>query len=187
MYHISKDKRAVQSAELIWKGLEQCLQEKPFNKIRIADINEKSYISRATFYRLFDGIEDVLVYECDCIFAAVSEELAQTRFSSNRELFLFFIHRWLEHKALIKALAENNLTSIIYDTHMKNRELVKAVYVREDDLSPDEADYLVSILTNIIPAVMNIWYEHGQKESETEILRIASKSIAIIAEVLNHK
>ncbi len=46
MYHISHDKRAQKSAELIWQGMEQCLQEKPFDKLRISDINQKSYVSR---------------------------------------------------------------------------------------------------------------------------------------------
>ena len=42
MYHISTDKRAQKSAALIWQGMEQCLQEKPFHKLRISDINQKS-------------------------------------------------------------------------------------------------------------------------------------------------
>ena len=31
MYHISKDKRAVQSSELIYKGLLECIKKKPFD------------------------------------------------------------------------------------------------------------------------------------------------------------
>ena len=77
MYHISEDKRAVKSAELIWEGLEKCLAEKELKKIRISDINEKSYVSRATFYRLFDSIGDVLIYRCDRIFADLTVKMEQ--------------------------------------------------------------------------------------------------------------
>lgn len=89
MYHISEDKRAVKSAQLIWEGLEKCLQEKALATVRVSDINEKSFVSRATFYRLFDSVQDVLVYECDCIFTELTLELSKGSFSSNKELFLF--------------------------------------------------------------------------------------------------
>ena len=38
MYHVSKDLRARNSAELICSGLEECLKEKPLNKIRINEV-----------------------------------------------------------------------------------------------------------------------------------------------------
>ena len=75
MYHIPDDKRAQKSAELIWRGMEQCLREKTFQKLRISDIHQKSYVSRATFYRLFDSLQDVLIYECDQIYTQLAEAL----------------------------------------------------------------------------------------------------------------
>ena len=67
MYHIANDLRAKKSAELICQGLEECLKEMPLNKIHIVNIYKKCFVSRATFYRLFDTIEDVFAYECDLI------------------------------------------------------------------------------------------------------------------------
>lgn len=180
MYHISGDKRAVKSAELIWQGLEQCLQEKELKKIRIADINEKCYVSRTTFYRLFDSVEDVLVYRCDRIF----DDLNTEQFASTKDYFLFLIARCLEEQVLLKALVENNLSGILYDAQMRHSDLMKRVFLRDAELSEQEADYLVSILTNIVPAMMTTWYAHGQTETPEEILEIARGRIAIINEVL---
>ena len=59
MYHVSNDLRAKNSAELICRGLEKCLKEKPLNKIKISDIYSKSFVSRSTFYRLFDSIVQI--------------------------------------------------------------------------------------------------------------------------------
>ena len=120
MYHVSKDKRAVKSAQLIWEGLEKCLREKELGKIRVADISEKSYVSRATFYRLFDSIEDVLVYECDLIFKEITSGLENGSFASSKDLILFFIKQWLDQKMLMRVLLENHLPNILYETHMKN-------------------------------------------------------------------
>ena len=68
MYHVSNDIRSKKSAELIWEGMETCLQEKSLDKLRITDIYQKSFVSRATFYRLFDSVQDVIAYKCDCIY-----------------------------------------------------------------------------------------------------------------------
>ncbi|OZG63502.1 AcrR family transcriptional regulator [Bifidobacterium lemurum] len=185
MYHVSNDKRARQSADLIWKGLERCLREKEYRKIHVNDINEKSYVSRATFYRLFDSIDDVLSYRCDLIFRELEEKLVQRQFATNHDLFLVFVEEWLSQETLVKALVENNLTGIIYDTHMKNSDLMKRVFTDVSAMTDAESDYLVSILTNILPAVVNTWYRHGQTESPEEIYAHAKASITTIADTLN--
>ncbi|OZG67389.1 TetR/AcrR family transcriptional regulator [Bifidobacterium eulemuris] len=185
MHHVSNDKRARQSAELICDGLERCLREKEYRKIHVRDICERSYVSRATFYRLFDAIDDVLSYRCDRIFQELADELSQRRFATNRDLLLVFIERWLGHGTLVSTLVENNLTGIIYDTHMRNGELMKRIFADASTMTDAESDYLVSILTNILPAVMNTWHLHGQTESPEEIYAHAGASIAVIADALN--
>lgn len=184
MYHISKDKRVQKSAELIWQGMEQCLREKPFHKLRISDINKKSYVSRATFYRLFDTLQDVLVYECDQIYDQLAEAVEGTPLPFNQDFFLLLIEKWMKQEVLIQTLVENNLTGILYDTHMKNRDFMKAVFLKDTAFSEYEADYMVSLLANMIPAAMNIWYQHGKRESPLEVYRAVGKSLHIIGKRL---
>ncbi len=62
MYHISKDERAKKSAIKIGNGLLRCLKTKEFYQITVTDIQKTSNVGRATFYRLFDNITDVLSY-----------------------------------------------------------------------------------------------------------------------------
>ena len=180
MYHISEDKRAQKSAELIWQGMEQCLREKPLSKLRISDINQKSYVSRATFYRLFDSLQDVLVYECDQIYKQLAEAIQHREVRSRRAFFLLLIEKWMAQEVLIETLAENNLTGILYETHMKNRHFMEAIFLKDASLSEQETDYLVSLLANIIPAAMNTWYRHGKQESPMEVYRAVGQSLNII-------
>ena len=185
MYHISNDIRTKKSAELIWQGMEQCLMEKDLDKLRITDIYQKSYVSRATFYRLFDSVQDVIAYKCDCIYMQLAENIETSFFKSRQEIFLYLIKEWLKQEVLIKTLVENNLISIIYDTHMKNHELLKKIFLENVSLSDNEADYLVSILANIIPAAVNTWYLHGKTESSEEIYKAVTHSLAIISNQLS--
>ena len=184
MYHISEDKRAQKSAELIWQGMEQCLREKPLNKLRISDINQKSYVSRATFYRLFDSLQDVLIYECDQIYSQLAEAVKQKAVHSRQEFFLLLIEKWMAQEVLIETLAENNLTGILYETHMKNRDFMKIIFLKDTALSEQETDYMVSLLANIIPAAMNTWYRHGKRENPMEVYRAVGRSLGIIGKRL---
>ncbi len=184
MYHIPNDKRARQSAELIWEGLCACLEEKELNRIRISDIHEKSYVSRATFYRLFDSIEDVLAYRCDKIFEGVLSTLSEGSPAPQCDVFLFFAERWLEQQKLIRTLASNNLTRLLYDTHVRYSGIVKAV-IQEENLTEKEIDYLISILSNILPAVIDAWHRLGQKETASELYAISAKCIKVTSDAVN--
>ena len=53
---------------------------------------------------------------------------------------------------------------------------MKTVFLKDSVLSELEADYMVSLLSNIIPAAMNIWYQHSKTESPMESCK--QKSIA---------
>lgn len=187
MYHVSNDKRSKKSAELIWNGMEQCLSEKRLDKIKVIDIYQKSFVSRATFYRLFDSIQDVIVYECDRIYSQLAENIKTSVFRSRHDIFLFLIEEWLRHEVLIKTLVENNMISIIYDTHMKNHELLKQLFLQDVSLSDREADYLVSILANIIPAAVNTWYLHDKTETPEEIYHAVTHSLVVISNQLLKK
>ncbi len=184
MYHISNDKRAQKSAELIWQGMEHCLREKCFSKLRVSDINQRSYISRATFYRLFDSLQDVLVYACDQIYLQLAEAVKSEEILSKQDFFLLLAKKWMEQDILIQTLVENNLTGILYETHMKNRSFMKAIFLKDTALSEKESDYMVSLLANIIPAAMNTWYQHGKSESPAEVYQAVSQSLNIISKQL---
>lgn len=186
MYHIPDDKRAQKSAGLIWEGMEKCLQEKSLDKLRVTDIYQKSYISRATFYRLFDTVQDVLKYKCDCIYARLAEAENNSLFKSKHDFFLYLIKTWIEEEVLIRTLVENNMINVIYETHMKNRDFMKQIFLTDVTITDSEADYLVSLLANIIPAAVNVWYLHGKKETPEEIFMAVRQSINIIDNQLLH-
>mgnify|MGYP003299411655 CR=1 FL=1 len=61
MYHISCDKRALDSAHRIRLALEKLLDTNPFESITISQICAAAEVSRTTFYRLFDIPEDKVV------------------------------------------------------------------------------------------------------------------------------
>jgi AcrR family transcriptional regulator len=185
MYHVSNDKRAQRSAELLWEGLEKCLRKKELHEIRVVDINRESYVSRATFYRLFDRVQDILAWRCSRIFHEFAEEIEDKNFHSVSAAFTALIRMWVKEKTLAAALAKNQLTGLIYDAQIKNTGLLKKLFLSDTKLSEDDMDYLLSMLAELIPAALQVWYAHGCTESPEEIYQSASKSLRIIADAVN--
>ena len=70
---------------------------------------------------------------------------------------------------------------------MKNHELLKQLFFENISLSDKEADYLVSILANVIPAAVNTWYLHGKTETPKEIYQAVTHSLTVISKQLSKK
>ena len=177
MYHIVNDLRAKKSAALITEGLYKCLDQKPLKNIKVTDIYANSFVSRATFYRLFDSVYDVLLYQCDLVTDEMVQSISSMRFDSKREEGLYCVKFWLQHEKLIKAIVENNLYSLIYDTILNHREAFKTLYGIDYETSP-ESQYYVFFLVAMIHTSFIIFYKEKGKRPIEEIMESTNKTIA---------
>lgn len=97
MYHIKHDKRAESSVELICTAVLELLETKPLGEITISDVQRRSTVSRSTFYRNFDSLEDVLALLCDRGF----DEIAA---GSGAPVYIRVFHYWFNNAAVLEAL-----------------------------------------------------------------------------------
>ena len=102
MYHIKNDKRAYMSAELISSGLLELIKTVPFEQITISDIQRVSTVSRSTFYRNFDCIEDVLMLLCDRSFDAAIKRAEET----GEEIRIAVFRYWFENVSLLETIVK---------------------------------------------------------------------------------
>ena len=180
MYHVSNNSRARKTAQLICDGLSKCLEEKPFRKIRVNDIYEKCFVSRATFYRMFDGISDVLAYESDRIFEEWKRADAEMIFSTKKERSLFTINFWLKHRTFFKALVDNDLGWIMLGTFPKYTDELKKLYdVPFDD--DRKADYFITIFSSVIYATLSVYFLHNESEPIEEVYETMGYSAKMLA------
>ena len=181
MYHISNSARAQKTARLICDGLAKCLEEKPFKKIRVNDIYEKCYVSRATFYRMFDSITDVLSYESDAIFEEWMKLEETKTFSSKKERSLFIFSIWLQHRAFIKSLVDNELVWILFETFSKYSSELKRIYsVPFDD--DKKSDYFIVFFSSMMYTTLYVYFLHNESESIEEVYETMSYSTKLLAE-----
>ena len=73
----------------------------------------------------------------------------------------------------------------LFATHMRNKDLIRTIFIRDTAISDNDADFLISILSGMIPSVIHVWYEHGQIETAEELFCTVRKSAHIIDAVMN--
>ena len=168
MYHISKDKRAITSAERIAEGLLSCSKQFSFTEITIPILLEKSSVSRATFYRLFDRIEDVLQYLCDRAVRKDFDFPVMFLGKWPKAFFLCMIGRFMEENDLVKMLAEsNNFDMIRNSLKCYTDEIISCLMIA--DMEKRHIDFVVENLIGMIPFALEMWVKNGKKETRDEL------------------
>ena len=177
MYHIKEDKRAKASVELICDGLKRCLKEKSFESVTISDIQRVSGVSRSTFYRNFDRIEDVLALMCDRVFeeaflsdyANISEAVFRTWFR-HQELIETIVgidrgdglKRCLKEKSFESVTISDiqRVSGVSRSTFYRNFDRIEDVLALMCDRVFEEA--FLSDYANISEAVFRTWFRHQE-------------------------
>lgn len=169
MYHIANDKRAVCSAQKIGNGLLNCLEHKSFAEITVTDVQKSASVGRATFYRLFDNISDVLAYLCDGVFECSAKEFCKLKSFNADDTTLAFIKVWFDNEKLLQAIVDSNRQDILYQSHVKYlAPFVSGFFkgIQEDD---EQTTYLMTTLTACVSALMIAWLKNGGKESAEQL------------------
>ena len=180
MYHISKDKRAIQSSELIYKGLLECIKKKPFDQITVSDLQKVSEVARTTFYRAFDNIPDVLYWKCDTCFYEVLGNYHPKPFQGELELARHYFEYWINHSDILELLMKINRQDIIYACHMKNADILQQRFGNLPGINMKHGNYFIAIRTGFTISILTVWLNDGRKESADELVQIIEEQLAIL-------
>lgn len=167
MYHIKHDKRAESSVELICTAVLELLETKPLGEITISDVQRRSTVSRSTFYRNFDSLEDVLALLCDRGF----DEIAA---GSGAPVYIRVFHYWFNNAAVLEALVRTGREDIL-------AESLKKLLLRSKELpGMDEArlDYFAANTGYVMTGILATWLRRGRRESEEELADILADCFA---------
>lgn len=180
MYHISEDKRAKQSAELIYNGLIECIKKKPFSEITVTDLQRASGVARTTFYRAFDNLSDILYWKCDACFKDVLGNLTPNMFINELVLARHYFRYWMEHSDILELLIDINRQDIIYACHMKNADALQKQYGKPEGLNIEHSNYFMAIRTGFTISILTTWLKGGKKETPDEIAEIIKEQLMLL-------
>lgn len=181
MYHIKSDRRSQRTAAEIGRGLLECLKEKPLSSVTVTDIHRITSISRATFYRLFDNIEDVLDYLCEESSREDLEQLGAIEADSTDPLFTRLLAKGMESHDLFKALMDNGRYDLLFRYADRRYRLMQGLSpARIQELDEDSYDYVISAMAMNMVATMVTWHRRGRIDSAEEIARYTAEYLKIM-------
>ena len=170
MYHIKNDKRAQASTELICSALRELIETVPYEKITISDIQRVSTVSRSTFYRNFDCLEDVLALLCDRSFDEAFKRSGET----GEQIRVAVFHYWFENVSLLETLVNIHRTDILVESLRRNGQMKLKLrpYIEDEAVF----DYFSGVIASGMVGILSTWIEHGKVESENEVMQYTKKA-----------
>lgn len=183
MHHIKNDKRTKTSAELIWKGLLKCLENKNFDNITISDLQKTTGVARTTFYRCFDNIRDILSWKCDKCFYEALNYYDYNKNLNELRLAEHYFNYWLNNSDILELLIKINKLDIIYSSHFKTAEILKEKYGELENLNSRQNKYFIAIRTGLTISILTTWVHYGKKETIEDLLEIIKEQLLLIKDI----
>ncbi|MCD8051808.1 MAG: hypothetical protein LUE89_09040 [Clostridiales bacterium] len=180
MYHIPNDKRAEKSANAITAALMTCLKQKDLSQITVTDVWKSSNISRATFYRLFDNIVDVLVYKSDLVFEQLAVKLQSFPNPTLEDATILVIETGMDHSELIGAVLSAQRTDILYQSIMKQKACFLSIFAKGK--TSELSDYIIRSIFLEMCMFLEIWVENGKTESPHSLYMKMKETIHLLSE-----
>lgn len=177
MYHIKNDRRSQKSAELIYKGLSDLIEKKSYDMITITDIQKASGVGRATFYRSFDNVNDVLYWQCALHYREVMTSYLESREDKKERedeyAFLsFFFSYWMddENSRILEQLIKIGHYDIIYRCHYESTFIIKNAVPPKSEMAEKYYVYYMSGLIGAFVGFLITWIENKKKLSVEEFI-----------------
>ena len=185
MYHIKSDRRSQASAAQIVLGLQECLKTTPLKSITVTDIHRVTGISRATFYRLFDNPEDVLLYQLDLMTAASADIYLTQQDMSSGQLLEKTMELGLQNHDFLKALVENGRHDLLFSYTERNfRKLDRYKEFFPEDMTMEERNYVIAHLSMSMVANLITWARNGQRETVKDIVRYQKRYLQVMGSLM---
>ncbi len=184
MYHLTRHLRVQNTAANLGQGLLRCLESKPLRDVTISDLHSATGVSRATFYRLFDAPEDVLIYLCDRYKQELMSDLAMQDFTTPKDLFLYPVRFAMKNHTLLEVLIRNHCGDLLDDVH----DAAVSFFVKRFDLfqgfDPDELQYAQAIFHSMMTETLVLWVRRGRQETPEQLLEYTRKYNAALERLL---
>ena len=175
-----------EKAALQQRRIEECLlsamRDKPFGEISVSSLCEQTGLSRKTFYRLFEGKQDVLDSLIDrtirdYIRYTLPQQVADTDVSPELLSFYYF---WLEQRDLLDVLSKNGMSTRLYDRCIRHMLQEETDILRQLGIVTslqENTEGLMFFLSGILTLVVG-WHHGGYQKSPLQMAVITEKLLS---------
>lgn len=142
------------------------MTEKDFQSITIGELVKKAGVNRSTYYRHFNGKEDIIFYFFDSVMSEYLEKIQHQKLDLKTYLLKMFAH-YLNYKKQMLIIYQAGLSLILL------KVLEKQFHSQIDTSKPLAEQYKVSFYIGGIFNHLQMWFSRDMKESPEEMTKYA--------------
>jgi hypothetical protein len=191
LYHIKQDKRSIQSSNWIYHALINLLEEKEYTEITIKELVNTAKLGRATFYRNFDSIDDVLRLKCDEAFKDLYEYIINCHkqlmiYDPNSKFILLkpFFTYWYDDSSIIEQLIKANKIDILNNSFINMLASFSTNLDIENKGILKYKDYFVVSITALSISILVQWIKDKKNIEPDALYDIVTKQIFNLRDLL---
>ena len=158
--------------EWIENGLLELMLFKKYDEITVTELCAHLQLSRRSFYRYFNDLEDVLDSLLKHTFQSLVIPVGLPQIEEIRSNFEF----WLDHRALFDALHNSAMIDKLFEYTLQNTDpLAIEDILAPDDLGMDICQEASLFATSGSVALALAWYRDGFRKSPAQMAQIAHR------------
>lgn len=166
--------KTAQRQEWIENGLLELMLLKKFDDITVTELCAHLQLSRRSFYRYFNDLDDVLDSLLKHTFQSLSLPVGLPLIEEIQSNFEF----WLAHRALFDALDGSGMVDKLFEYTLQNTDpLAIENLLAPDDLEMDICQEASLFATSGSVALALAWYKDGFRKSPEQMAQIAHRML----------
>ncbi|WP_238899912.1 TetR/AcrR family transcriptional regulator [Clostridium sp. YIM B02500] len=158
--------------ESIFTALMILMENKYFRDISITELTKKAGVSRMSFYRNYNSMEDIITTYLDELFEEYSLQISSHEKNNNFDSVCLYFAYFRKHKKLITNLINANLTNLIFDRYVKFFHSFSKDFECKKLHSPEIDKYSVEFVSGGLYKVLIEWTKNGMKESDEDMAKM---------------
>jgi len=170
MAKICTNEKTASRQQWIEEGLLELMQERKFESITVTDLCLHLGLSRRSFYRYFNNVEDVL----DSMMHHTFQDMAILNTPFTVAELTASYEFWLRHKPLLGALARSEMHGKLVEYTLKytNAAVLKTCLARED-LGMDISSEMILFVVTGLSSLLISWHGENFRKTPEQMGQIA--------------
>lgn len=154
--------------EHMLNALMEMLELIPVSDISVCDLVQRAGVGRASFYRNFASVEDILIQEERRLFSAWREDYERVPEPERADFNESLLNFYKTNERFYLMLYRCGLSSVIRDT------ILSSMNIEASD--PNPVAYLKSSIAHMVFGWVDEWMKRGMQESGTELVKMMNNA-----------
>ncbi|HEX3076015.1 MAG TPA: TetR/AcrR family transcriptional regulator [Lachnospiraceae bacterium] len=164
---------ALTSKRMISEALIEIIKEKEYKDITITEVCTRAQISRRTFYRNFETMDDVLVFFTRTIIDEFKIEMKKHADENLNKMLVSYFTFWNTQSDLLNQFIQKGLSTIIFIEYIKGMDEIFflnncSVFADKSNESP----FLQAFLAGGLWSLLNYYVSHNCEATPQELADI---------------